>query len=586
MGSPRIIGGVRPFAELARRPESVVYKGYQEALERYVLLKVVEPAGDSAALMQRFADEARLIARLQHPNVVAVYDFGRDGDASYLVAEFVDGLDVGALLERGALPVELALFILTETARGLRAAHEKEILHRDIKPGNILLSYEGNVKLADFGMASYAGAGTSEVRGTVGYLAPEQVRGEHASAASDMFALGATAVEMFTGRQAFSGRDMGSVFDAILHHDPLESPAAAALDVELKDILRPLLSRYPAGRPAPAALIQALEAYGAASGFVAGGRELASFIGDPDAYHFQPFVPLELPPPGSGDGAVDAVSAPPPSRQRSRLILLSAVAGALLVLAALAATVRERAEPASLPGAELSDIADAAFVEEPAAGAGTRDEADPLGEEPDESPASASSDPEDAGDGHQPREVGSPPIRNSREAETEPPPAAVAAEPASREQPSADPVAPGRLVLVSEPPASVFINGDSVGITPMLSGLELAVGTYTVELRHASFPLVRNLADVEAGRETRIDISLWDYVGEYTLEISPWAEIFIDGVRYDTSPLDRPLILAPGERRLELRHPELGAYETVLHARAREVRTLRFNLHDLLSGER
>ena len=168
MGDRRPVGDVQPFAELYRSATTVVFKGYQQSLDRFVLLKRLRPeAGLDERIAQRFQDEARLIARVQHPNVVAIHAYGEDEISAYLIGEFIDGPDLQSLLERGALPVELAVFILREAARGLGAAHDRGIVHRDIKPGNILISYEGQVKVADFGMASFMVDDLDEFEGEV-----------------------------------------------------------------------------------------------------------------------------------------------------------------------------------------------------------------------------------------------------------------------------------------------------------------------------------------------------------------------------------------------------------------------------------
>src|SRR5690625_4652570 len=135
MGDRRPVGDVQPFAELSRSATTVVYKGYQQSLDRFVLLKRLRAdVALDEGVDQRFKDEARLVARIQHPNVVAIFAYGEDDLSPYLVAEYVEGVDLAELLDAGPLPVELAFFVLREVARGLGAAHDRGIIHRDIKP--------------------------------------------------------------------------------------------------------------------------------------------------------------------------------------------------------------------------------------------------------------------------------------------------------------------------------------------------------------------------------------------------------------------------------------------------------------------
>ena len=240
--TPEKIADIQPFAELARSATTVVYKGYQRSLGRFVLLKVLQPGlGHDDERVLRFEAEARLIAQVQHPNVVAIYAAGYDDGQAYLAAEFVEGVDGRELVARGPLPPELAVFIVLEVARGLQAAHAHGILHRDLKPSNILISHAGQVKLTDFGMASLADdeAG-GEVRGTSGYLAPELVRGEPPTEASDLFSLGVTFYEALAGRAAFTGADTGALLDAVLHEPPRAGLTPVPIDSETERRLREL----------------------------------------------------------------------------------------------------------------------------------------------------------------------------------------------------------------------------------------------------------------------------------------------------------------------------------------------------------
>ncbi len=190
-----------------------VYKARQPGLDRFVALKVL-PAhlGGDPAFAERFAREARALARLGHPHIVAVHDFGQAEDFSYLVMEYVDGVDLRRVLRKGRLTPEQALKIIPQVCDALQYAHEHGVIHRDIKPENILLDPKGQVKVADFGLAKLlnraAGARGSEtaltapeqVMGTLHYMAPEQLETpttvDHRS---DIYALGVLFYEMLTG---------------------------------------------------------------------------------------------------------------------------------------------------------------------------------------------------------------------------------------------------------------------------------------------------------------------------------------------------------------------------------------------------
>jgi serine/threonine protein kinase len=186
-----------------------VYKARQPALERFVALKILPPSvAQAAGFAERFNREARALARLVHPNIVAVHDFGEAGGLHYLIMEFVDGANLREVERAGRLAPEQALAIVPQICEALQFAHNEGIVHRDIKPENILLDKKGRVKITDFGIAKMIGqtegkaslTGAKDVVGTPHYMAPEQI--EHAAQVdhrADIFSLGVVFYEMLTG---------------------------------------------------------------------------------------------------------------------------------------------------------------------------------------------------------------------------------------------------------------------------------------------------------------------------------------------------------------------------------------------------
>src|SRR5690554_5446395 len=173
MGITGLVEDIQPFAELFEGATTLVYKAYQRSEDRFVLLKTLrlEYRFDED-LSRRFEEEARIASSIEHPNVVRMLAYGQGSRGAYLVAEYVDGLNLADIIAAGKTPPELSAYVLRETGLGLQAAHDMGILHRDIKPSNILVSFDGQVKLTDFGMASLIESGQSDtVRGTLAYLA-------------------------------------------------------------------------------------------------------------------------------------------------------------------------------------------------------------------------------------------------------------------------------------------------------------------------------------------------------------------------------------------------------------------------------
>lgn len=203
-----------------------VYRAEDIRLGRPVAVKILrQQYSNETNLLRRFINEARSIAGFSHPNVVSVYDVGRDKRYYYIVMEYVPGEDLRQRLEREErLSVDQALDIVQQMAQGIGYAHQRGLVHRDIKPGNILITEKGHVKVADFGIAkALASAGLTEpgvVWGTTAYLSPEQVRGEQATTESDVYAMGIVLYEILSGLPPFQGEDRVAIALKHLHDDP------------------------------------------------------------------------------------------------------------------------------------------------------------------------------------------------------------------------------------------------------------------------------------------------------------------------------------------------------------------------------
>jgi serine/threonine-protein kinase len=242
-----------------------VYRARDSELERDVAIKVLpdDVARDSSRL-ERFKREARAVAKLAHPNILEIWDFGREGDVIYSVTELLDGETLRARAIGVALGWRRAAGIGAGIADGLAAAHEAGIVHRDLKPTNVFITSDGRVKILDFGLAATIDPPEAEdtdsptasrvtdpgtVLGTVGYMSPEQVRGRPVDHRTDIFALGCILYEIVSGRRAFAGDTSADTMAAILTEDPAElSSADAVLPAELERTIERCLEKRPQGR--------------------------------------------------------------------------------------------------------------------------------------------------------------------------------------------------------------------------------------------------------------------------------------------------------------------------------------------------
>ena len=234
-----------------------VYRALDTRLNRDVAIKILPPTLTAdAESVRRFENEARAVASLSHPNVVPLFDVGEQDGVRYAVAELVVGETLRIRLASAPLPVKEAVEIAAQIAEGLAAAHEKGVVHRDIKPENVVLTGAGFARILDFGLAKRSeaalGAPASEdeathsamltepgvIAGTVGYMSPEQVRGESVDGRSDVFSLGVVLWEMLTGRRPFRGDSQVETLHAILKEEPSLDSGLTALPPELEEILR------------------------------------------------------------------------------------------------------------------------------------------------------------------------------------------------------------------------------------------------------------------------------------------------------------------------------------------------------------
>jgi Tol biopolymer transport system component len=245
-----------------------VYKARDARLDRTVAIKILPTTlASDPTLHERFEREARAVAAISHPNIVAIHDIGRDAGVSFAVMELLDGQSLRERLVAAAphgLPARTAIDIALQVARGLAAAHEKGVVHRDLKPENIVVTADGRAKILDFGLAkqpsdlmkpatitpTLARATTpGTMLGTVGYMAPEQARGLPVDQRADIFSFGAVLYEMLSGRRAFPGDTAADTISAILHHDPQElSQIDPSLSPALDRIIRRCLEKNAAER--------------------------------------------------------------------------------------------------------------------------------------------------------------------------------------------------------------------------------------------------------------------------------------------------------------------------------------------------
>lgn len=351
MSATARLGRYEILGEIGRGAMGVVYRGWDPQLERPVAIKAIRAdavsGGTEEEIIARFLREAKLAARIVHPGVVTVYDAGEEGGQLYQVMELVEGESLSARLRRGDFPSQReALELAAQVAEALGAAHRAGVVHRDVKPANILIARDGKVKVSDFGVAKAVGEATGLTRtgttvGSPAYMSPEQVRGEHVDARSDLFSLGVILYEMLLRKRPFPAETLTTLVYQILNTDPFADPQAfGSLHPELVAFLKWCLAKDPAQRIPDAATLASQ------------ARALAQKLDLEQTASTSPTMPIAAP-----LGPRPLAAAPVPQPRRPRWALWLVLAGLLvLALVVLFAVRRPGPPPATVLLGEATPV--------------------------------------------------------------------------------------------------------------------------------------------------------------------------------------------------------------------------------------
>ncbi len=250
----RVVKGYQIRETISSGGFGVVYRAYQPVVDREVAVKVILPQhANQPEFIRRFEAEAHLVARLEHLHIVPLYDYWRDEDGAFLVMRYIRGGSLGDVLQNGALPPELVARIAEQLGSALAAAHRQGVIHRDIKPDNILLDEDANAYLTDFGIAKITGlsriTADEGIAGSLQYISPEQISGEAVSPQTDIYGLGVVLYEALAGKHPFAG---ASPSDLIFKHLQEPLPDLSGFKPAVNDVLQKATRKDPAERFATA----------------------------------------------------------------------------------------------------------------------------------------------------------------------------------------------------------------------------------------------------------------------------------------------------------------------------------------------
>jgi serine/threonine protein kinase len=572
-------GRYQIVGELGRGSMGIVYQGYDPIIGRTVAIKTMITEGQSPQEFHeykaRFQREAQAAGILTHPNIITVYDFGEDNGILYLAMEFLEGKSLEKLAEeQNVLPVETILPIYDQVCSALDFAHQNGIVHRDVKPANIMILRNGIVKMTDFGIAKMMSMGMTQagqILGTPNYMSPEQVKGRQVDGRSDIFSLGVILYELVTGEKPFGGQNITTVIYKIINENPIPPRELdGTIHSGLNYVIAKALAKNPDERyQSCRELAEDLRNYktlGSAAtpqGTVV--LKVAPIIAPPPPRAIPP-APPEAPPPAPAlrqplpepnpQGPPQSVAETPiasslniqvipPAHPRSQEIpQITWVLGALLVVAVLVMTgyfvvvhrqnqtLRQSPNPvvASTPGSQQTPPP-AVPVTVPAA-----------------APTTEATTPT-----QQPPEVKAP--------ET---PAKPAVTPRQELSHAHAPVSKAGLLLVSSniTGAKITIDGrsDASWVTPYTI-LDLPAGTHNVLISKAGYEDFQQSVTIEGGQTSSVMGNLSTPIGEIDITTTPsGVEVLIDGKSYGPSPVRTTV--AAGEHTYTVKRPGVEPYES------------------------
>ncbi len=605
---------------------AAIYKANQITLDRIVAIKILHGhlAQDKDFII-RFEREAKAAANLQHENIVNIIDFGQEEEVYFIAMEYVDGKSLkDILIQVKFVPQEIALGIVLEIGKGLGYAHQKGIVHRDIKPANILIGYDGSVKIADFGLAQAQDLTTITVTGAIvgtpAYMSPEQAAGKKVDNRSDIFSLGVVLYEMLTGVKPFKGENYSSVIHEILTINPVKAFEANPLIAkELSTVIERMLEKDPDKRyqnieeVSEDIIIQMKRTRTETS-----RKDIGDFISTPEERlknlmekrkerHFERGIYFM----NSGYEKIDDAIAefekvllldpndakaksyletlktkrakiPPQKKTKEKkpakksLIFIGMLTG-LIVIAIIIYFILNsfsRVTPSKEltgtavintipPGAEIFFDNDSSGKTTPATLEGLK-----IGEHQLELRKNGYKTFVQKIEikGNDTLKLDITLITEIAKEDT----VTVIKPPVSKKQ--LPPVQGTSYLKVKvDPWARIYIDGKYVETTPIARSLPVSSGVHNVRLENPNFKIWQKNLRFNPGDTLNLNVRLELLEGALKLIVRPWADVYIDGKFYETTPIAQPIKLSAGEHRLKLINPLYKPYEEVIVIKPNQV---------------
>ncbi len=582
-----IVNDFRLESVVQDSPYSMAVKAVQPSLKRAVFVKLLKPhIKNHTQWAERFRREAQVCARLKHPHIVDVYTVGEHEGYTYMALQYVNGLSLKELLEKeGILPPAVSLEIIRQVLLGLAYAHENGVIHRDIKPGNIMLDIQGQVQLTDFGLA-YLGEDASltqqgNILGTPAYMSPEQITGEPLSPASDFFAVGATLYEMLTGVKPFAGENYSACIRKILNENPVPPSLANPGLAEAADqLVIPLLEKDPMKRPSRAEeILQKIKNIPITAEESEARRQVSSLV--KKYYSVETPVGGKVGVPEEKSGRNSAREIEGKRNRKPAYFIVPAALLVLLIFLLWQLNFFGHPDSANHPNNTLPPSANIS------GGAATADSSNHLSDRNKLETNSGTTGSRQANKKHNSQQV-EPVVRGKKDSASEKGTEILAAGKSSPQDNGAPETAaetnpenanrsatPTYIYLEIDPWGSVSLDGREVDSMAHIVKLPVEAGKHRLLLSHPEFPPKIVDVDIIQGESKQVNYSFLENAGYLRVEVRPWADVYIDGKKIDTTPLDRPIATSAGEHLLELKHPDYPTFRQIVQVSRGDTLTIK-----------
>jgi serine/threonine-protein kinase len=498
--------------------QSNVYTALQKPLERKVILKILSPTlTTTPEVVARFEREAKLLSTLNDDNVTKIYDFGKHAGLYFFVSEYIEGLSVKELLERkGRLSLQLASYIILESAKALNRLHKQGIVHRDLKPGNILLSHDGKIKLTDFGLAFSPAMPSITIEGSIlgtpAYMPPEQILGKPVDNRSDIYSLGILFYELLIGTNPF----LGDTYSAIMHNVLNLKPAPIyKIDKQFEEhkdlwsIIEKMIDKSPIAR------FQNISEV----------CDKLIFWYSKDQNKSWKFNPTEI---KSISKDTTPTFLPKIKHRNNQWVFVPIIV--IVVIAIILVIIKlPHQKPQLFQQSPVSNETTTVLKHETIVPTGY--------------------------DNTGPITVTLRPITDSNKLKT-----------ATAMQKDGF----GYLKISALPWAGVFVDGKEAFTTPKDTFLRLVAMKHLIELINPNFPDIETLISLRADESLKITIDLTEHVSFLQIDVSPWADIYIDNVYKATTPLSSQLIVPIGTHKISVKNPYYPSHDEIIEFKPKQ----------------